>query len=146
MRDACVSEWQKAKTNVGEWKNWVRKVEGRYSVCQIYLCGREAESILIFGWWQKKVQYKFNKQKKLQSSFCSPAPPEITIVFRLKFYSNLRHNFHWSSWRAWHSVWLKERNFISTMYGVQGMLVIFLCRKVCYHLGKVPVPWCPLEF
>lgn len=43
---------------------------------------------------------KIGQTDKLQSSFCSLAPPEITIVFRLKFYSNLRHNFYWSSWRA----------------------------------------------
>ena len=37
------------------------------------------------------------KTNRLQCSFCSLAPPEIIIVFRLKFYSNLRHNFYWSS-------------------------------------------------
>ena len=29
----------------------------------------------------------------------------------------------------WHTEWLRERNFISMMYGVQGMLVIFLLKR-----------------
>lgn len=37
---------------------------------------------------------------RLQRGFCSLVPPKIIVVFRLKFYSNLRHDFHWRSWRT----------------------------------------------
>lgn len=36
----------------------------------------------------------------LQCGFCSLAPPKIIVVFGLEFYPNLRHDFHWSSWRT----------------------------------------------
>lgn len=130
-----------------------------------YLCKTEAERVtVLFSQWPNK-DFKIHRHKKekkleqlttelsvlrkthrLQCGFCSLAPPKIIVVFRLKFYSNLRHNVHWSSRRTWYTQRLKERNFISMMCGVQGMLMIFLCPRVCYHLGKVAVPWCPLEF
>lgn len=76
---------------------------------------RESDCIIQPVTKQKFLKYTDKKKKleqlttevsvlrrtnRLQCGFCSLAPPKIIVVFRLTFDSNLRHDFHWSSWRT----------------------------------------------
>jgi hypothetical protein len=91
------------------------KGKGHYCL-DFYLCKREAERVTIIQPVTKQKILKYIDKKKLeqlttevsvlrrtnrlQRGFCSLAPPKIIVVFRLTFDSNLRHDFHWSSWRT----------------------------------------------